>query len=101
MTDLTGKWKAGELEEGYYYIKCEDNYIGIAFACEYVGRYVGFEFEDDIEEVLAPVPSYDELLKLESDSLAKKEGEEIIAELENELEKLKEDIRTGRCYLEK
>lgn len=83
--ELTEKWKAGELKEGYYYIKYEDNYIGIAFACEWIGRYeypcVGFEFEEDIEEILAPVPSYEELQRLESDSLAKKEGEEIVAEL--------------------
>lgn len=68
MTNLTEKWKAGELEEGWYYIKYEDNHVGIAFACEGLGRdeypFVGFEFEDDIEEVLAPVPSYEELQAL-------------------------------------
>ena len=29
MTDLTEKWKAGELEEGWYYIKYEGNEVGI------------------------------------------------------------------------
>ena len=76
MNDLTEKWKAGELKEGWYYIKYEDNHVGIAFACEGLGRdeypFVGFEFEDDIDEVLAPVPSYEELqaLKTERDKLA-------------------------------
>lgn len=94
MTKLTEKWKAGELEEGWYYIKYEDNHVGIAFACEGLGRdeypFVGFEFEDDIEEVLAPVPSYDELQSLEADRLAKNEGEEIVAELKEENARLKE-----------
>ena len=31
--ELTAQWKNGELKEGWYYIKYEDNYIGIAFAC--------------------------------------------------------------------
>lgn len=77
MNDLTEKWKAGELEEGWYYIKYEDNHVGIAFACGGLGRdeypFVGFEFEDDIEEVLAPVPSYDELQALKEENANLKE----------------------------
>ena len=77
MTDLTEKWKAGELEEGWYYIKYEGNEVGIAFACEWIGRYeypcVGFEFEDDIEEVLAPVPSFKELQSLKAQLAEHKE----------------------------
>ena len=37
----------------------------------------------------APVPSYEELQRLESDSLAKKEGVEIVAELTEENARLK------------
>lgn len=77
MTDLTKQWKAGELEEGWYYIKYEDNHVGIAFACEGLGRdeypFVGFEFEDDIEEVLSPVPSYEELQTLNEKNARQKE----------------------------
>ena len=63
MTDLTDKWKKGELPEGHYYIKTRietniDEYIqwykdhGIpsekSFTCF------------DVQKVLAPVPSYEE-----------------------------------------
>lgn len=99
MTNLTDKWKAGELGHGAYYVRIE-GVILIDFFEATKLKFVRFK-ESVIDEVLALVPSYEKLQKLESDSLAKKEGEEIIAELENELEKLKEDIRTGRCYLEK
>lgn len=71
---LTDLWKKGELQEGFYYVKCswnEDVEI----------RYIHNNSEDEWEEIIAPVPTYEELQELESDRLAKIEGEEIVAEL--------------------
>jgi len=90
MTDLTEQWKKGELDIGeVYYVKTErgvykanGEYLNSA-SCIY-----GF----DISYIIAPVPTYSEYLALESDSLAKKEAEEIIAELEAENAKLKEEV---------
>lgn len=42
---------------------------------------------------LAPVPSYKELLALQSDSLAKNEGSEIVAELKAKVKQLKKDYK--------
>ena len=58
---LTEQWKKGELESGYYFFKTKDN-IKIGFLYEgfkypYDGRYNTI---DNAEEVLAPVPSYEE-----------------------------------------
>lgn len=68
ISDLTEQWKKGELPYGYYYIKtisggevidryyrdCTDYDL-----CEY-GDVWENRFEDEIIEVLAPVPSYEE-----------------------------------------
>lgn len=63
---LTEKWKDGELPEGTYYVM---------FLCGRYGTYEfekfkGFGFDNDlayIKEVLAPVPSYDEYKKMDSE----------------------------------
>ena len=68
MTNLTEKWKAGELKEGWYYILNQNNTIRIEEANVWIGRYekpfVGFDDDSGIKEVIAPVPSYDELKSL-------------------------------------
>lgn len=95
MTNLTEKWKKGELPSGYYYVK---NEFGNTFPSDYSEDYdyindtviKGFFTEvSEIKEILAPVPSYNEYQKLLSDQLAKNEGVEINAELEAENTKLK------------
>lgn len=56
--DLTEQWKKGKLPEGKYY------YISTIYYPEIIQNYVGrfYDWEDDeIEQILAPVPSYDEL----------------------------------------
>lgn len=67
MTDLTEKWKSGELKEGYYYIKAnrtisfvEIDYYHIFGETEY---WNGNDNED-VLEVLAPVPTFEELQEL-------------------------------------
>ena len=61
---LTEQWRDGTLPDGKYYIKLEPNFterydIGYSEG----GDFVLYNIED-IEEVLAPVPSYKEYNKL-------------------------------------
>ena len=53
MTDLTEQWKKGELLEGFYYVKCD-------WSDEVEIRYV-HNGVDDWKEIVAEVPSYEEL----------------------------------------
>ena len=91
MTDLTEQWKKGELPSGYYYVK---NEFGNIFPSDYSEDYNCiadivikdfFTEVSEIKEVLGRVPSYEEYQKLLSDQLAKNEGVEINAELENRM----------------
>lgn len=69
MTDLTEKWKAGELETGAYYVKDERSKVYIdEYDDEYsCGYYLRTCFSSDsVSEVLAPVPSYKELQALKA-----------------------------------
>lgn len=64
MTDLTEQWKKGELPVGWYYVKVITEFEypdDIAF---YIGGYFELYSDEDIEQVLAPVPSYKEYTKL-------------------------------------
>lgn len=66
MTNLTEKWKKGELPEGWYYVKDEDGQIIIAEYSAYCIDKEKNETECDWscsnepEQVLSPVPSYEE-----------------------------------------
>jgi hypothetical protein len=61
MTDLTDKWKKGELPEGYYYVKDGENIIA-----EYLDGYFYnngqpmTSFSGGVDKVLEPVPSHEE-----------------------------------------
>lgn len=62
MTDLTEKWKNGELEQGYYYTKYNPK-IGKPFIEIELRNYLldlAKVRDTDTVEVLAPVPSYAE-----------------------------------------
>lgn len=79
MTDLTEKWKRGELPEGHYYVKDGGNMIA-----EYLDGYFYNDgqpmtsFTGGVDEVLAKVPSYEEWqAKLEENTKLKKELKEI------------------------
>lgn len=58
---LTEQWKKGELDEGFYYVKDGENTIA-----EYIDGYFYnngqpmTSFSGGVDEVLAPVPSYEE-----------------------------------------
>ena len=75
MTDLTEQWKKGELPEGYYYVRDGENMIA-----EYLDGYFYnnaepmTSFTGGVDEILAPVPSYDEWkAKLEQNAQLKEQ----------------------------
>ena len=85
MTDLTEKWKKGELPEGWYWV---DYYsVDGAVMLEYIPQHNGFGYEEKtlVQRVVSQVPTYEEYQALLSDQLAKNEGVEINAELEKDL----------------
>ena len=88
MTNLTELWKKGELPEGDYYIK-RRNGSTLYDNIDSSGVWRN-SIDEDIVEVLAEVPSYEEYQQLLSDQLAKNEGIEINAELESRLKKTQE-----------
>lgn len=57
MTNLTEQWKNGELETGMYYIK----HKGSGKLDWWHGYYWEDSWSENVEEVIAPVPSYEEL----------------------------------------
>lgn len=66
MTNLTDKWKKGELKDGYYYVR-DVTYILPAKLGQYdnqfyfSGNEVGYGYEENTElEVLSPVPTFEE-----------------------------------------
>ena len=90
MTDLTEQWKKGELSlDKSYYLRLQDGSEEIQM---YVGGFLCNE-NNPVDEVLAQVPSYEEYLALQSDSLAKNEGAEIVAELKAKVKQLKKDYK--------
>lgn len=64
---LTEQWKDGELKSGMYYLKMTDTNGSIS-RDEYFHPY-GFVnwLPEDIKEVLAPVPSYNEYKEMDND----------------------------------
>lgn len=93
MNDLTEQWKKGELPEGWYYI--EGNRVEGIYA--YTAEYLNNMYRPrNGERIIAKVPTYSEYLALQSDSLAKNEATEIIAELEEDNKKLKELLKEAR-----
>ena len=106
---LTEQWRKGKLPEGYYYIKG-------AFDDDIYISHLDYEIEEDkrlpVEEVLAPVPSYDEYkeltqrvgrLELDNEVL-----EDVVQEcnkrglenkkLQEQLKEANEVISIYRCY---
>ena len=58
MTDLTEQWKNGELTEGEKYIQLRDNRI---FTAYFNGKEFREVYNSDIKEILAEVPTFEEL----------------------------------------
>ena len=63
--DLTEQWKNGELERGWYYIKklLKNRVVMDFYYGNDVDRWMD-NYDEEIKEVLAQVPSYEECQKL-------------------------------------
>lgn len=94
MTDLTEQWKKGELPSGYYYVK---NEFGNIFPSDYSEDYDCisdtvikdfFTEVSEIKQVLAPVPSYDEIVKMEEEKRWYSENLHAATDKINELKEL-------------
>lgn len=92
---LTEQWRDGILQEGYYYINSKkwgmliDRYRDQINDCG--NKWRGFDnYQGVVDEVLAPVPSYDEYNELKQDNKYLKSGietrDEQIERLEKRLE---------------
>ena len=101
MQDLTEQWKNGELKEGWYYLsiipnkKCIDYFTGQDFE-----RYN----EWAIEEVLVPVPTYEELEELQesNDGLSKLMFKSLMnrfVKADEERERLEEQLNIAKKAL--
>ena len=92
MTDLTEKWKKGELPEDFYYAKCP--------WCDEVDiRYI-HNGVDDYEDIIMPVPSYEEWQALNQNLDSTMQTNKALCE---ELAEVKELLRiilskTQICY---
>jgi hypothetical protein len=103
MTDLTEQWKKGEQPNGYYWIRLSwGGMVIMAYHTAFDGL---FELDDhyydsnEISEVLAPVPSYDEWFKIKNlASLTSLLQEKNIECLHRE-NKLKELLKQSRIYV--
>ena len=61
MTDLTEKWKKGELPDGHYYVRDGENIIAeLLDGYFYNNGEPMTSFSGGVDEILAPVPSYEE-----------------------------------------
>lgn len=61
---LTEQWRKGELPEGFYYIADGAEVTIDYYLCDYWERH----FDSDVQQVLAPVPRYEELEELKIDN---------------------------------
>lgn len=98
---LTEQWSDGTLPERWYYVVRErdDEILMLYFEGDYfLDTDVPIDSEN-IKEVLAPVPSYDEYQTLLSDQLAKNEADEINAELLYKIAKLKNKLSIAKKAL--
>lgn len=101
---LTDDWKAGKLENGRYYIKtrvCEvSNVLGIP---EYTTDYCTdgkFNYNYSIQEVLAPVPSYEELQLLKALAQNGSSAIDTNQRLTKKIESLRELLKECKVHLE-
>lgn len=88
MTELTEQWKKGELPCGWYYVKVIPDFEypnDIAF---YTGGYFELYSDEDIEQVLATLPSYEEYLESESHCAVYSEVNESLKEENQQLKEL-------------
>lgn len=61
---LTEQWRDKELKDGDYYVLNKRGHIVCDYYIEILGHFDGV-LTENVKEVLAPVPSYDDIVKLE------------------------------------
>lgn len=102
MTDLTEQWKKGELPEGWYWVKRVTWSECINMLYNWSDTFLDGDVpvdNDEITEVLAKVPSYEEWKDLKSKLQLKDTAYDFdTARLEEENAQLKEQI--NKCYLD-
>ena len=108
---LTEKWKDGELPIGHYYVKRKN---GMVFIDNTILQFdempiTKLAWSDKTEEVLAPVPSYDEykelvkkveLLEFDNDvlnSVADQQDDKLIAMDKKMAEMRKQIMQANKC----
>lgn len=91
MTDLTELWKKGELPDGWYWVKLIPDFEDSDDIAFYTGGYFELYSDEDIEQVLAPVPTFDEWQALID---LYKEADVIIKKSDKENIKIKSDCKT-------
>lgn len=129
LEELTNDWQDGKLERGWYYVKSGDEVYpdyfngyfiqtGDKYGTEVLAPVPSYNHFVELNEKIKTLSSENErllnlnadqnkgieelekkVLALQSDSLAKNEGEEIVAELTNENNNLRGLLRECKPYL--
>lgn len=89
---LTELWQKGELQEGFYFVSDGAEITIDYYLCDYWERH----FDSDVQQVLAPVPSYEEWDKLNNTC---HELEKETACLTVDIVNLKELLKECRYYI--
>lgn len=104
MTNLTEQWKKGELKEGWYYIRNKGHSIKfnqMAFFMVFgeVSYWTNCK-DEDVEEVLAPVPSYEEWQELSKQRNQLIRDVKDLAYIQEENQQLKELLKECKETIE-
>ena len=97
--ELTEKWLNGTLKKGNYYVNARNFYNGDLYKEEidyFDGVAHWFAFAG-VDEVLAPVPSYDEYKELKEDNKYLKSG---IETRDKQIERLQEQLNDANDIID-
>jgi len=97
---LTEQWKNGKLNDGWYYLKVKSELGNCPVISECVTNYSHlepysdfYEYDDShVEEVLAPVPSYEEYRELLDLNVYEKDRKKVMG-LEDKVKRLQEQLK--------
>lgn len=99
---LTDDWKGRKLDPMWYYVKYKDGREGKALLIEtpdYYGFYNNCDLSDEVGEVLAPVPSYEELLSMKEDNVDKIIRNVNVRLLSREVERLRALLKECATFI--
>lgn len=92
---LTEQWRDKELKDGDYYVLNKSGHIVCDYYIEILGHFDGV-LTENVKEVLAPVPSYDKIKRLQEQL---KEANELLKSL-TPLDRWQDDSNVN-SYLKK